>query len=218
VKSLGARPYICLITPGRSNPSNFEIEKKAILGTIRAAIGDGVSLIQIREKALTGKLLFQLVSEAVKISRPTSALLLVNDRVDVALAAGADGVHLPETSFPPEVIRSVFGHQLVIGVSTHSLQKAAASARSGADFVLFGPVFATPAKGPAAGTDALSEVTLELKSFPVLALGGVDESNLRQVYETGAAGIAAIRSLNETEPRRAILAAAERIYGGGELS
>jgi thiamine-phosphate pyrophosphorylase len=217
VKRLGDRPYICLITQGRANPSNFEIEKKAILDTVREAIEDGVDLVQIREKALTAKLLFELVSEAVAISRTTSSLVLVNDRADIAVTAGADGVHLPETSFPPNIIRSAFGTELVIGVSTHSLKSAETSARSGADFVFFGPVFDTPGKGTALGTDSLRDICAALDPFPVIALGGVDKDNLERALATGSAGVAAIRSLNERESRMSILRRVERFCNGGKL-
>lgn len=204
MKRLGDPPHVCLITPGEANPSNFETQRATLLNTIRDAVADGVNLIQIREKALPAKLLFDLVSGAVKTLSRTSALVLINDRPDVAVAAGADGVHLPETSFPPNVARRMFASELVIGVSVHSIESAAAAAGSEADYVFFGPIFETPGKSPAVGTGSLQEVCRTLKSLPVIALGGIDEKNLKSVFAVGASGIAAIRSLNEVEGRKAI--------------
>ncbi len=204
MKPLLDGPYTCLITAGEADPSNFEIIKHGMLETIRDAVADGVNLIQIREKALPARLLFDLVSDAVRILRSTEALVLVNDRVDVAIAAKADGVHLPETSLPPNIVRRVIASDLVIGVSTHSIEQALAAADAGADYIFFGPIFETPGKGPPIGIDSLRAVCRELKTFPVIALGGVDQNNFENVLSAGAAGIAAIRSLNDHESRRAI--------------
>ncbi|MEO6335135.1 MAG: thiamine phosphate synthase [Pyrinomonadaceae bacterium] len=213
MKRLGHPPYICLITPGESNPSNFETEKLVILDTVRDAIEDGVNLVQIREKALFARQLFELVRAAVLLSRSAPALILVNDRPDIAVAAGADGVHLPATSLRPDVIRRSFPPELVIGVSTHSIDEARAASDSGSDYVFFGPVFDTPGKGPALGTEALRELCTRLRPFPVIALGGIDKDNLDDAFAAGAAGIAAIRSLDVKESRLAILQKAKRFIG-----
>jgi thiamine-phosphate pyrophosphorylase len=120
-------------------------------------------------------------------------------------------VHLPETSFSPEVIRRKFPFDLVIGVSTHSIQHAIESAASGADYVFFGPVFDTPGKGAPAGTEALRSACEALGGFPVIALGGVNQRNLSSVFAAGSSGVAAIRSLNEAESRREICRAISAI-------
>ncbi len=205
MKPLLDGPYTCLITAGEADPSNFEIKKKGILETIRDAVADGVNLIQIREKALPARLLVHLVREAVQILSSTDALVLVNDRADVAIAARADGVHLPETSLRPDVVREAISSNLVIGASTHSIEQALAAAGSGADYIFFGPIFETPGKGPPVGIESLSAVCRKLRTFPVIALGGVDQNNFENVLSAGAAGIAAIRSLNDQAKRRAIL-------------
>jgi len=204
VRPLGAPPYICLITSGKANPSNFKTEKARILETICDAVTDGVNLIQIREKALPSKLLFDLVGSAVQVLSSTTALLIVNDRPDVAIASGADGVHLPGSSVPPAVVRRTFARGLLIGVSTHSLEQASVAAGSGADYIFYGPIFETPGKGPPVGIESLKAVCDLLRPFPVLALGGVDQYNFESVLSSGAAGIAAIRSLAERDSRRAI--------------
>ncbi len=206
MRSLGPGPHACLITAGKTRHSNFETEKTRLLETLRDAAADGVSLIQIREKALPVRLLFDLVYSAVQVLRSTGTLVIVNDRPDVSIAAGAHGVHLPETSLPPDVVRRTFSSRLVIGVSTHSADQAAIAARSGADYIFYGPIFETPGKGSPVGIESLKAVCDSLSSFPVLGLGGIDRSNFHSVLSAGAAGIAAIRSLDERESRRAICA------------
>ena len=212
MKPLSTQPHICLITKGECDSSNFESEKTKILGTALAAASDGVNLIQIREKALPARLLFDLTRAVVEKLIETPTVVVVNDRPDVAIAAGADGVHLPENSFPPEVIRRTFP-KLLIGVSTHAIEHAARAAGTGADYVFFGPVFETPGKGPASGVAELHDVCRELKSFPVIALGGIDEKNFEKVFASGAAGIAAIRSLNDRTRRQAIFEQLTRTSG-----
>jgi thiamine-phosphate pyrophosphorylase len=158
---------------------------------------------------LPGKLLFDLSKEVVGVLENTRALVLINDRPDVALAAGADGVHLPEASMSPSIVRRAFGKDLVIGVSTHSVEAAIETSKSGADYLFFGPIFLTPGKGNPVGLDELGNVCDGVGSFPVIALGGIDETNAQRVFATGAAGIAAIRSLHERDSRRSICKSAE---------
>jgi len=204
VKSLGDAPHICLITEGLSNPANFQAEKARVLTTIRDAVSDGVNMVQIREKALPARLLFDLVRDAVEILRNTSSIVLVNDRVDVAIAAGADGVHLRESSLLPKIVCVRFPQELIVGVSTHSYSAAKSAAWSNADYVVLGPVFTSPGKKDPIPESELRDVCLELEGFPVLALGGVDAGNVIDVLKAGVSGIAAIRSLNDSAGRRRI--------------
>jgi len=205
VKGLGERPHICLITEGKASPQNFESEKPRILATIRDAVSEGVTLIQIREKTLPARLLFDLSAHAVTICANSGARLLVNDRADVAIASGADGVHLPENSVPPHAIRRAFSSDLIIGVSTHTIESASSAVENGADYIFFGPVFATPGKASPAGVDALRDLCQKLGEFPLIPIGGIDEDNCEHVMLAGAAGIAAIRAMNEPESRRKVL-------------
>lgn len=191
-------PITYLITRGEATPANFEAQREQILTTIRAAVECGISLVQIREKLLTTRLLYSLVSEAAALMRTCRTRLLVNERVDVAIAAGADGVHLTTRSMPVEMVRRTFGTDLLIGVSAHSLVEAIAAARRGSDLVVFGSVFATPDKGEPVGLDGLAEVCRTLAPFPVIGLGGIDDTNFRIVLAAGASGFAAIRFLNDT--------------------
>ena len=165
---------------------------------VRAA-KSGATWIQIREKDLPSRALLELARFAVAETWAAGARVLVNDRLDVALAAKAAGVHLGENSVPVETVRAwhrAAGRaDFLIGVSCHSLASARAAERGGADYVFFGPVFATPSKeafGPPQGVERLREVCASVK-IPVLAIGGINQDNARECMEAGAAGIAAIR-------------------------
>ncbi len=159
-----------------------------------------IDLVQIREKHLSAKVLYHVATSAARITIGSATKLLVNDRADIARSAGADGVHLTSLSLPPDIVRRTFGPEFLIGVSTHSLEEAVSASRNGANFVVFGPVFDTISKrqyGEPLGLAELRKVTSELAPFPVLALGGVTTSNVADCIHAGAAGIAAIRILND---------------------
>jgi thiamine-phosphate diphosphorylase len=188
---------IYLITKGEATHENFREQTRQIIDTIKIAVDCKVSHIQLREKLLPAKLLFELTTEAVKITEYSETKLLVNDRADVAFAANADGVHLTSTSIPTDIIRQNFPRNFIIGVSTHTLEKAENARQNGADFVTFSPIFSKTEKG----INELHEVYERLKPFPVIALGGVDETNYREVCKV-ASGFAAIRFLNNADNLR----------------
>ena len=194
-----AAPLIYLITDGTTNVQNFRKKSSQILNLIKVAATNKISLVQIREKNLSAKLVFELTSKAAQITRGTETKILVNDRADIAVAANADGVHLTSRSLSAQVIRKTFPQKFIIGASTHSIEEAQAAKNHGADFVTFSPIFFTPEKGEPKGLKALREVCEKLKSFPVIALGGIDKTNFKQVLENGASGFAAIRFLNDEE-------------------
>jgi thiamine-phosphate pyrophosphorylase len=198
-------PAACLITTGESTAENFTDTKKEILETIRLAAEAGISLIQIREKQLPARLVWELARDAAAMTSRTGAKLLINDRADIAVAAGADGVHLPSNSIPVEIVRRYFPVDLIIGVSAHSLDEVLAARAEGADFAAFAPVFSTPGKGVAQGLNELERVRDAVGEFPILALGGIDETNFESVLTAGAAGFAAIRALNDQARRSLIL-------------
>jgi len=192
------------ITGGKTTPQTTPDDPQfsAILELVRAAVNAEVPLFQIREKSLPGRVLYELVVRAVSITQGSGTRLLVNDRSDIARAAGADGVHLTTHSLPTAVVRSAFGPEFLIGVSSHSVEEAQAARDGGADFVLFGPVFETESKrvfGPPQGLDKLREVTRQLNEFPVFAIGGITLDNIAACLEAGAAGIAAIRLFDDVE-------------------
>lgn len=204
MRALCQRPITYLITTGEATPDNFETQRKLILDSIRSAVECGISCVQIREKLLTAKLLYQLVTEVADLTRSSSTRLLVNDRVDIAVAAGADGVHLTSNSMSAGDVRTAFWDEILIAVSTHSLAGAEAAASEGADLVVFGPIFKTPGKGDPVGLTELATVCAKVAPFPVLALGGVDAENFQQVIDAGAAGFAGIRCFNDAYSLRRI--------------
>jgi thiamine-phosphate pyrophosphorylase len=204
VKSFIQKNLIYLITEGKVTVENFEEESRILLKTIEEAASIGITLLQIREKKLPAKFIFQLTREAVKIIKKFSKSnmkVLVNERADIAYAAKAHGVHLPENSIPVEVIRKVFPKDFIIGVSCHNLQSCFDSMKAGADFVTFSPIFSVPGKGEPKGLEMLREVCEKLRPFPVIALGGINEENYKEVLKI-ASGFASIRFLNNSENLR----------------
>jgi len=200
------KPQIYLITDGTTNAKDFTEKKLQILKLIKTAVEAKISLIQIREKQLAARLVFEIVSEAVNYTRCTDTKILVNDRADIALAANADGVHLTRTSLSAATIRRLFPRNFIIGVSAHTVEEAEIAKRHGANFVTFSPIFSSPGKGEPQGVEKLKAVCERLKPFPVLALGGIDETNVAEVLEAGAGGFAAIRFLNKEENLRKLAA------------
>ena len=204
-KSVG-QPLIYLITDGATTTENFIEKKKKILSLVETAVQTQISLIQIREKRLLARLIYELAAEAVKLTRHTATKLLVNERADIALAAQADGVHLTSRSLSAGIIRKNFPKDFIVGVSAHSIEKAQIAKRQGADFVTVSPIFSSPNKGEPQGIEKLREVCQALKPFPVIALGGINETNFAEVLETGASGFAAVRFLNNEENLRKLAA------------
>jgi thiamine-phosphate pyrophosphorylase len=191
------KPILYLITRGATAEATTPLspEFQDILSQVSAAVAAGVQLIQLREKKLTARVLFELTTRAAEITRGTSTRLLVNDRADIAAGAGADGVHLTTRSLEPKIVRRTFGDGFLIGASTHSLAEATNARDDGADFIVFGPIFPTPSKeeyGPPLGLSTLADVASELAPFPVLALGGISIENARECLRAGASGIAGI--------------------------
>jgi thiamine-phosphate pyrophosphorylase len=180
---------------------------RPLADVVEACLEAGVRTVQLREKDLGGRDLYHLADDLRARTARHGARLLVNDRVDVALAVGADGVHLPGTGFPIETARGLLGAGRLVAVSTHSPPDAAAAARAGADFVVFGPVYETPSKrgyGPPVGLAALAEACRSA-TVPVVAIGGVTAARVPEARRAGAAGVAVIRALLEAvDPARAV--------------
>jgi len=168
-----------------------------------------VNLLQLREKNLSTRVLYDLTLQAARITRGSNTRLLINDRADVARSAGAAGVHLTAASIEASVIRRTFGDDFLIGVSTHSLEEARAARDARADFAVFGPVFETASKrdyGEPLGLEKLEQVTTALTEFPVLVLGGVTLDNAAGCFRAGAAGVAAIRLMNDPDQLARVVA------------
>ncbi len=151
-----------------------------------------VKMIQLREKEKKGRELYEIALKLRKITLKYSALLLINERFDIALAVSADGVHLPENSFPPSVVKRI-APDLMVGFSAHSLESSLYAEREGADFITLSPIFPTlshPEAKPL-GLDELERVANKV-NIPVYALGGVNEENMEECLKKGAYGIAGI--------------------------
>jgi thiamine-phosphate diphosphorylase len=189
------RPIICLVTGGHGDIAG-------LLDRIRAAARAGVDLVQIREPQLPDRELVDVTRRACDAAEGTATRIVVNDRLDVALAASADGVHLRGSSFSAARVRAKAGDGLLIGRSVHSLDEAIAVERDGGcEYLLFGTVFASPSKPEGhriAGVDALREVCRRVK-LPVVAIGGVTTATVFDVSAAGAAGIAAIGLYEDVE-------------------
>jgi len=170
---------------------------RTLTATVEAALRGGVRAVQLREKDLPAAQLLPLAKELRAITRRFDARLLINDRIDVAQAVEADGVHLGGHSLPVATARSLLGPDMLIGVSTHHPDEIAVAALGSADFVTFGPVFATPSKtayGPPLGLDALRTACI-VSPLPVFALGGIRTSDLPGLIDSGIHGVAVISAI-----------------------
>lgn len=178
--------------------------KPALTARIEAALRAGSQqriAVQLRERSLPSAQLLVLARELRALTRAHEALLLVNDRVDVAIAVGADGVQLPETGLPPDLVRGLLGREAWIGASRHDAAGLASAARQGADFATLSPLHEVAGKGPALGFAGFSAL-LRAAPLPVYALGGVRRDDVRALRQAGARGVAVMREvLSADDPR-----------------
>jgi thiamine-phosphate pyrophosphorylase len=208
---------VCYVTDRHSlDATPGERRESALLQRIESAAGAGVDWIQIREKDLPARELLDLTRTAIRVCGNLGAhrvgRMLVNDRADVAWAAGAAGVHLGERSLPISALvnvrRGPARADFLVGASCHSLGAALRAAGEGADYLFFGPIFATPSKagfGPPQGLPKLAEICRAV-SIPVIAIGGITLENAAACAAAGAAGIAAIRLFQGKSPVTEIVA------------
>lgn len=164
---------------------------------VEECLGAGLRAVQLREKDLQARALLTLAEELREATRRHGARLLINDRADVALAAGADGVQRTHASLPVAALRGIAPAGFLIGASTHSIAEARLAAAHGADFVVFGPVYDTTSKrcyGPPQGLAALEAVARAV-ARPVVAVGGITPERVPEVLTTGAAGVAVIGAI-----------------------
>ncbi len=177
----------------------------SLVKAVEKALRGGVRAVQLREKDLGTRELLKLAYRMREHTNKYNARLFINDRVDIALAVEADGVHLTQNSIPADAVRRAVQSSIVhrpssrflIGVSTHSLKEARQAEEAGADFVTFGPVYRTPSKvkyGEPVGTDRLIRVVRQI-NIPVFAIGGVKSSRIKDVKKTGANGVAMISGI-----------------------
>ncbi len=167
------------------------------LESARRALAGGADVIQLRDKKLAGRELYLLAQELRKLTIGSGAILIVNDRMDVALAVGADGVHLGQDDLPVAVARRIAPPGFVIGASVGSVEEAVRAERDGADYVVLSPLFNTGSKddaGPGHGLQVLRAIRSAV-SVPVLAIGGIDAQNVGEVIAAGADGVAVISAV-----------------------
>ncbi len=187
-------PLYAILDPthGRGRPLN-----SLLLDLLKG----GAGLIQLRAIEMGSNEFFQSARETRQLTRHGGCLFIVNDRVDIALASQADGVHLGQEDLPLEVARRLLGREKIIGISTHDLSQAEEAEQGGADYIGFGPIFGTATKNtgyPPRGLGMLQEIRKAVK-IPIVAIGGITENNVTQVWEAGADAAAMISALMGTE-------------------
>jgi thiamine-phosphate pyrophosphorylase len=183
-------PRVYLVTARAAGQDLVALVRRAIEDLPPGSVG-----VQLREKDLAARELLRLARDLQAVCGPAGQPLIVNDRLDVAAAAGAAGAHLPSAAVPPGDARRFLGSEALVGVSCHSTEDVARAKAGGADFATFGPVFETPSKreyGPPVGLARLAEASR--LGLPIYGLGGVDECNAGEVIAAGAHGVAAIRA------------------------
>src|SRR3990167_5802657 len=170
--------------------------KHPFIDTISLALKGGIKTVQLREKGLPTHELYSFACELRKLTSDFKANFIINDRVDIALAVEADGVHLGWQSLPFGIVRKLLGFEKLIGVSTHNRQEALQAQDNGADYITFGPVFDTPSKAgllKPVGVEEIQKLKNEL-DLPIVGVGGINGKNVESVLKGGADGIAVISS------------------------
>lgn len=158
----------------------------------------GAKLIQLREKHASPREFYNEAEKALRLAAKLGARIIINDRVDIALALKADGVHLGQNDLPPEAARRLLGSQSIIGFSTHTIEQAREAARMPVDYLAFGPIFGTSSKSDAharVGLEELRRVRAAIGQTPLVAIGGIDAANASQVQEAGADAVAVISAV-----------------------
>lgn len=165
---------------------------------VSALIEGGARFIQIREKSAPSDEFYNSVVECLEVAKATDSIIIVNDRVDIAMASGAHGVHLGQSDLPPAEARKLLGEEKIIGISTHSVEQVKQAAKMPVDYIAFGPIWPTSTKenpDPVVGLDALREIKSLLGDVQLVAIGGITESNLAATFAAGADSAAIIGDL-----------------------
>jgi thiamine-phosphate pyrophosphorylase len=184
-------------------PKIYPITDRTISGLshleqVRLLIDGGAQMIQLRDKSATAGEFYSLAIEAIQYAREREVKVIVNDRVDIALAVRADGVHLGQDDLPPEQAREILGPKAIIGFSTHSVEQATAAVDLPIDYLALGPIFATSTKSdpePVVGLERLRAARSSIGAFPLVAIGGIEGSNARSVFDAGADSLAVVSDL-----------------------
>jgi thiamine-phosphate pyrophosphorylase len=180
-----------------------ELSKIPFYEMIKKAVDGGVTVVQIREKKLSTR---EFIEEALEVKRIIKEIpLIINDRVDVALAVKADGVHLGNEDMPVDIARRILGKDFIIGASASSVEEAKEKERMGADYIAVSPVFSTPTKpdaGPPLGLEGIKEMRRVVK-VPLIGIGGINKENVLDVIRSGADGVAVVSAIvSSDDPER----------------
>lgn len=193
---------------------------RSLVSVVRAALDGGVGVVQIREKNLPSRAFYEEAIEIVRLARPMGRVAIVNDRLDIAMACGADGVHLGQADLPCEEARRLGGPGLIVGVSVGTEAEAVAAERAGADYLGISPVFATPTKPDApepAGLAGLRRIRRAVR-LPLVAIGGIHAGNAADAIRAGADGVAVVSAvMTASDPRAAAAALLMAVAKGREL-
>lgn len=161
-------------------------------------IKGGVTIVQLREKTLSPLEFYREATEAIRVARESGLKIIINDRVDIALALKADGVHVGQDDLPPKVARELLGPDAIIGFSTHNIQQAIIATRIPIDYIAIGPIFSTVTKEspePTVGLDGLTRVRQAVTGIPLVAIGGITSKNSQDVLDAGADAVAVISDI-----------------------
>ena len=176
-------------------------KNRSPIAILRQLLTGGAKIIQLRAKELSSGEFFALAKEARQLTRDAGALFIVNDRADIALASAADGLHLGQDDLPLAAARKISGREKIIGISTHNLAQATEAEKLGADYIGFGPIFGSTTKDTgytARGLDMLREIRQAVK-LPIVAIGGINEQNIAEVWKSGADAAAIISDILTAE-------------------
>ena len=189
---------------------------RPLVNVVRDAIAGGVTCVQLREKEASSREFYDLARALLAVTRPAGIPLIINDRLDIALAAGADGVHVGQSDLPLDAVRRLAPPEFIIGVSAESTADAVAAAAAGASYVAASPVFATPTKtdtAPALGLDGLAALRAALPPVcPLVAIGGIHLSNAASVLAAGADGLAVVSEIMSAPAPKAAAAALSNLF------
>jgi len=158
----------------------------------------GATIVQLREKTLSPREYYREASESIRVARKRGLKIIINDRVDIALALKADGVHIGQDDLPPQAARELLGSDVIIGFSTHNLQQAKLSTRMPIDYIAIGPIFSTVTKKltlPPVGLEGLMQIRQAVGEIPLVAIGGITFENSQEVLDAGADAVAVISDI-----------------------
>lgn len=178
--------------------TDARLAKLSHVEQVRRLIDGGAQMVQLREKHDSPKDFYESSKEAIKIARASNVQIIINDRVDIALAVRAAGVHLGQDDLPPEFARKILGENAIIGFSTHNLEQAFEASKLPINYLAIGPIFATTTKENAektVGIKGVKKVREAIGNFPLVAIGGITFENFRDVLSAGANSVAIINNL-----------------------